>query len=118
MPSSSYSFLDVVVLREVRERFAAGDALVIVSSDLDEVIWANGPGAALLGYAGVEAALGASGGLNATARRQIAALRGFPEIGGDRPVMVRLAAGVSSHPHRLSASALSLPDGERAILLA
>ena len=55
MAQASYSFLDVAALDEVRERFAAGDALIILSGDLEEVIWANGPGAALFGHADVEA---------------------------------------------------------------
>ena len=59
MPSASYSFIDVVVLDEVRERFAAGDALAILSTDLDQVIWANGPGAALFGHDDIEAIIGA-----------------------------------------------------------
>ena len=41
MAQASYSFLDVAALDEVRERFAAGDALVILSNDLAEIIWAN-----------------------------------------------------------------------------
>ena len=59
MPAS-YSFLDVAALDDVRERFASGDALAILSADLEEVIWANGPGAALFGYADIEAIIGAS----------------------------------------------------------
>ena len=48
------------MLDGVRERFAAGDAIAILSADLDEVIWANGPGAALFGYADIEAVIGAA----------------------------------------------------------
>ena len=58
MVQPTYSFLDVTILDEVREGFAAGDALVVLSSDLDEVVWANGPGARLLGYPDIGAALG------------------------------------------------------------
>ena len=50
MPSE-YSFLDVAVLDAVRQRFAAGDAIAILSEDLEQVIWANGPGAAEIGRA-------------------------------------------------------------------
>ena len=57
MPSENYSFLDVAVLDEVRTRFAAGDALLILSADLVQVLWANGPGAAVLGHADIEAAI-------------------------------------------------------------
>ena len=46
MPSRDYSFLDIAVLDDVRSRFAAGDAVAVLSTDLDEVVWANGQGAA------------------------------------------------------------------------
>lgn len=118
MAQASYSFLDVAALDEVRERFAAGDALVMLSADLSEVIWANGPGAALFGQREVEAIFGAEAPLGAAARRQIAALRGFPAIGRDRPLLVRITLGISSEAQRFLASAVTLPDGEAAILLA
>ena len=118
MAQASYSFIDVAALTEVRERFAAGDALVILSGDLEEVIWANGPGAALFGHAEVEAILGVEAPLGAAAKRQIAATSGFPDIGRDRALMLRIATGVSSQALPLLASAVALPDGEQAILLA
>jgi len=117
MAQASYSFLDVAALDEVRARFAAGDALVILSGGLEEVIWANGPGAALFGHDDVEAALGAEALLGPAARRQIAALRGFPDIGRDRALLVRIARGASSRALQFLASAVTLPDGEKAILL-
>jgi PAS domain S-box-containing protein len=117
MPSS-YSFIDVAILDEVRERFAAGDALAILSGDLEQVIWANGPGAALFGHDDIEAIIGAPSRLGLPAKRQIMATRGFPEIGRDRQLMVRMTTGVNSHAVAFLASALTLPDGERAILLA
>ena len=77
MAQASYSFLDVAALDEVRERFAAGDALVILSGDLKEVIWANGPGAALFGHDDVDTALGAEAPLGAAAKRQISGDKRF-----------------------------------------
>ncbi|NGO54752.1 ATP-binding protein [Allomesorhizobium camelthorni] len=118
MPSEAYSFIDVVVLDEVRERFAAGDALAILSIDLEQVIWANGPGAALFGHDDIEAIIGEPSRLGLPARRQIMAIRGYPDIGRDRPLMVRMTTGVSSQAVAFIASALTLPDGEKAILLA
>ena len=118
MPSASYSFLDVAVLDDVRERFAAGDALVILSTDLEDVIWANGPGAALFGYADIEAIIGASARLGFATKRQISATRGFPAIGRDRAILVRMTTGMSSRAVAFLASAVKLPDGETAILLA
>ncbi|TIW85373.1 MAG: hypothetical protein E5V51_16375, partial [Mesorhizobium sp.] len=79
MPSE-YSFLDVAVLDAVRQRFAAGDAIAILSVDLEQVIWANGPGAAMFGYPDIEAIIGASARLPLVARRQIMATSGFPQI--------------------------------------
>jgi len=118
MPSEAYSFIDVVVLDEVRERFAAGDSLAILSTDLEQVIWANGPGAALFGHDDIEAIIGAPSRLGLPARRQIMAIRGYPDIGRDKPLMVRMTTGVSSQAVAFIASALTLPDGEKAILLA
>ncbi|MEI5681405.1 MULTISPECIES: PAS domain S-box protein [unclassified Mesorhizobium] len=118
MPSASYSFIDVAILDDVRQRFAAGDALAILTTDLDQVIWANGPGAALLGYPDIESIIGEPPLLGPTARRQIMATSCFPRIGRDRNLAVRLATGVSSRAVNFTASALTLPDGEDAILLA
>ncbi|MBZ9992673.1 PAS domain S-box protein [Mesorhizobium sp. BH1-1-4] len=117
MPSE-YSFLDVAVLDAVRQRFAAGDAIAILSVDLEQVIWANGPGAAMFGYPDIEAIIGASARLPLIARRQIMATSGFPQIGGDRSILVRLATGMTSRAVGFLASAVTLPDGDNAIMLA
>ncbi|RVA36928.1 PAS domain S-box protein [Mesorhizobium sp. M7D.F.Ca.US.004.03.1.1] len=117
MPSE-YSFLDVAVLDAVRQRFAAGDAIAILSADLEQVIWANGPGAAMFGYPDIEAIIGASAQLPLIARRQIMATSGFPEIGSDRAIMVRLATGLTSRAVSFLASAVTMPDAEKAIMLA
>ncbi|MEP4751708.1 MAG: hypothetical protein ABJZ74_03105, partial [Nitratireductor sp.] len=96
MASSDYSFIDIAVMDEVRSRFAAGDALAILSADIGEVIWANGPGAKLFGYPDIEAILGAETGLTVAQRRQIAATPGFPEIGRERLLALRLSSGSTS----------------------
>ncbi|MET3661674.1 PAS domain S-box protein [Aquamicrobium ahrensii] len=116
MSPETYSFLDVAVLDTVRRRFAAGDAMVILSADLDRVLWANGPGAALFGYGDVDAAIGAEARLPPVARRQIGATSGYPDIGVDRPLLVRLTAGISGETTALLASGLAMPDREKAIL--
>ena len=115
MPSVDYSFLDVAVLDAVRGRLAAGDAIVILSTDLSEIIWANGPGAALFGHADIEAIVGTESGLTFAARRQIMSTRGYPRIGRDRAIIVRLTQGFGSTS--FLASAISLPDGEDALML-
>ena len=82
------------------------------------MLWANGPGAALLGYDDIDAVIGAPARLGLAARRQIAATSGFPEIGHDRSIMVRLASGLTSNAVALMASSVRLPDGAPAIMLA
>ena len=118
MASVSYSFVDIAVLDQVRERFAAGDALLILTTALDTVIWGNGPGAALIGHRNIDEAIGAESGLSTTTRRQISAAPGFPRISGERGVATRLGRGVRSPIVNLSASTIVLPGGEAAILLA
>ncbi|MEJ6782109.1 PAS domain S-box protein [Aminobacter sp. Piv2-1] len=118
MPSAAYSFIDVAVVDGVRQRFAAGDAVVVLSVDLEQVLWANGPGATILGYDDVDAVIGAPARLGLAARRQIAATSGFPDIGRDRSIMVRVASGLSSRAVAFVASSVRLPDGEAGILLA
>jgi len=118
MASTSYSFLDIVVLDGVRERFAAGDALAVLSLDLDEILWVNGAGAAWLGFPDIEAAIGERPRLSATALRQIAAAPGFPNIGRDRTIALRMTSGLKSRIVTVQASAVTLPEGEEALLLA
>ncbi|WEX08810.1 PAS domain S-box protein [Chelativorans sp. AA-79] len=118
MASTSYSFLDMVVLDEVRERFALGDALAVLSPALDEILWANGAGAIWLGFADIEAAIGERPRLPPTALRQIAAAPGFPHVGRDRTIALRVANGLKSRMVMLQANTITLPRGEEALLLA
>ncbi|HTV71362.1 MAG TPA: PAS domain S-box protein [Rhizobiaceae bacterium] len=118
MASGSYSYIDIAALDAVRERFAVGDALAILSTDLTNVIWANGPGAAVFGHDDIISIVGAPSGLSLPARRQIIAAPGYPEIGRDQPILVRFASGLNGLAIQFLASTIKLPDGERAILLA
>ncbi|EJN05463.1 PAS domain-containing sensor histidine kinase [Phyllobacterium sp. YR531] len=117
MASGTYPFIDIAVLDEIREHFANGDALVVISPDLTHVIWANGQGAAMLGYATVDDILNAGEVLSVQAQRQLKALDGFPSIGHGRTVSLRAAFGLTSRILTFQASDLVLPRGEQAILL-
>jgi PAS domain S-box-containing protein len=111
------SFIDVAVREPMRSRFAAGDALILLDETLDTAIWANGAGAELLGHATVEAAIGAETDFSAAARRQIMATPGFPSIGENRTVIVRIGQA-PSRAVLFRASGVDLGDGTMAILLA
>lgn len=118
MTAATYSFIDIAVLGGVRERFARGEALVLLAPDLERVIWANGPGAALFGHRDIESAMDSTAGLSVQARRQIASLSGFPRIGAERAVSLRLPQGMASRITTFQAAQIRLPRGELAILLA
>ncbi|WP_265516551.1 PAS domain S-box protein [Nitratireductor luteus] len=118
MASASYAFLDIAVLDAIRERFAKGDALAVLSPDLDEVLWANGAGAALVGHDRIEAAIGAAPRLPAIALRQLQGASGIPEAGRERPVGLRMTSGLRSRVVNVLASSIILPRGERAVLIA
>jgi PAS domain S-box-containing protein len=117
MASGTYPFIDIAVLDEIREHFANGDALVVVSPDLANVIWANGQGASMLGYATVDDILNAGTVLSVQAQRQLKALDGFPSIGHGRSVSLRIAFGLTSRILTFQASDIILPRGEQAIVL-
>ncbi len=117
MASGTYPFIDIAVLDEIREHFANGDALVVISPDLARVIWANGQGASMLGYGAIDDILNSDDVLGIQARRQLMALDGFPAIGHGRTVSLRVAFGLSSRILTFQASDLALPRGEQAILL-
>ncbi len=117
MASGTYPFIDIAVLDEIREHFANGDALVVISPDLERVIWANGQGASMLGYGSIDDILNSDNVLGIQARRQLMTLDGFPAIGHGRTITLRVAFGLSSRILTFQASDLALPRGEQAILL-
>ncbi len=94
----------------VRQRLAAGDALCLLTPELDEVIWANAAGARLFGFDAPGDLIGLDPELGALAKRQIAA-------GQEGPVAVRLSSGVATQLAMLTAKRLTLPGGEAALRL-
>ncbi len=114
MTSRSQSLMDFVALDRVRERFARGDAMLILDAGLDRIAWANGGGAQLFGFSDTWAAKDAMAPFSTAARRQLKAARGFPDIARDSPVSLSAARGTLG----FLASAVVLPGGERGILLA
>jgi PAS domain S-box-containing protein len=45
-----YPFIDLAVHASIRDRFTDGDALAIVSTDFNTIIWTNGPAVKLFNY--------------------------------------------------------------------
>ncbi len=50
MSAVQYPFIDIAVHERVRDRFAAGEAIVLFSPDMKNPLWANGRGADLFGF--------------------------------------------------------------------
>lgn len=111
--SGSYPFIDIAALDAIREGFARGEAQVVLTHDLTEVLWVNGPGAALFGFDRVEEMIGGGLDLPVAARRQIAAATDD----APRAVSVRLGGGLRSGLTQLKVSRFALPDGVKALLL-
>jgi PAS domain S-box-containing protein len=118
MGSRTYSFLDVAALTAVGPRLAAGDALVVLDAALSTVLWANGAGARLFGATDPLSFIGADPALRGPVRRQIEATSGFPRIGQNRNLVLRLAGGLFARTTAFSASEIAMPDGEAALLFA
>ncbi|MFC4624513.1 PAS domain S-box protein [Daeguia caeni] len=110
--SGSYPFIDIVALDSVREGFARGNAQLVLTRDLNTVLWANGAGARLFGFDHVDAILANGIDLTVAARRQIELALSQPEQ-QRQPVSIRLGATLT----RISIRSITLNDGTSALLL-
>ncbi|WP_420959472.1 histidine kinase dimerization/phospho-acceptor domain-containing protein [Brucella sp. IR073] len=106
--AGTYPFIDIAVLEGVRERFVQGDALLVVSTDLKTVLWANRPGAAMFGFDRIDDILGSDPDFPVHVKRQIMAAH------GGRSASVRLASQLIA----LQVLDIALPDGTPARILA
>ncbi|KRB49764.1 PAS domain-containing sensor histidine kinase [Rhizobium sp. Root708] len=118
MPAVQYPFIDIAVHPRVRERFARGEALVLLSADLTRALWANGSGAALFGYSAVYDLLeqGISR-TDITFRQLEATARQLAAIGDSRNFMIRIAEGFQRVAVQAGVELLTLSSGEQAILV-
>ncbi|MGV3548512.1 ATP-binding protein [Rhizobium sp.] len=99
MPQVHYPFIDIAVHPAVRTHFAAGDAVVLFSRDMKDVLWANGEGARLFGHREIYDLIEAGPERAGVAFRQLAAAAAQLEMPGDkRGFVMRIAAGFKSTP--------------------
>lgn len=118
MQALHYPFIDLAVHAPVRDRFAKGDAVAVLSADLGEVLWVNGAAAQLFGFDNIYDALdeGLTGQI-ATRRQIESALSGLRRTGKPQAFMMRLSSGFSRSMTPASLEDITLPDGARALLL-
>jgi len=116
MSSVQYPFIDIAVHERVRERFAAGDGIVLFSSDMRMPLWANGRGAALFGFGSIYDLIDQGPNRADVAFRQVeATARQLAKVGDTRGLAVRVISGFQRVVLR-GACELVEVHGERAIL--
>jgi PAS domain S-box-containing protein len=97
MPQVHYPFIDVAVHPAIRQRFAAGDAVVLFSRDMDDVLWANGEGARLFGHPAIYDLIERGPERGGVAFRQLAAASAQLAVVGDqRRFIMRTTSGFKS----------------------
>ena len=120
MPSRQYPFIDIAVHDRIREGFAGGDAQVLLAQNLTELLWVNGAGAHLFGYANLYDFLeeGLASG-SATFRQIQSAARSAEHSGQSVPYRFAMRIGSGFRRPMLSASMerIELSGGEPAFLL-
>ncbi len=112
---TKYPYVDIAVLETIRRPFAAGDAMVIVSTDLTDVVWANGNGLELFGLGRLDEALDGEAALDDIQRRQISAI--LASIDGERMLHLRFVHGPQTVLLPVHVSVILLPDAVAAVLL-
>ena len=118
MPAHHYPFIDLAVHASVRDHFAKGDAVAVLSRDLGEVLWANGAAAQLFGFSNIYDVLDEGLGRQSSMRRQIeSAVSGLSRTGRPQNFMVRSASGFSRVMAPANLEEIVLPDGAQALLL-
>ncbi len=116
MSAVQYPFIDIAVHERVRERFAAGEAIVLFSPDMKAPLWANGRGADLFGFASIYDFLDQGPNRIDIAFRQTeAAARQLGAIGDIRNFTMRIASGFLRIPVQAVCELIQV-QGETAVL--
>ncbi|MBB4568656.1 ATP-binding protein [Rhizobium leucaenae] len=117
MPAIQYPFIDIAVHPRVRERFARGEAMVLFSTGLDRVLWANGAGANLFGYDIIYDFLDQGPKAGDVSFRQIeATARGLGAVGDQRTFLIRMASGFQRAVVNAAVEIIRVQAGEEAVL--
>ena len=120
MPTGQYPFIDIAVHDKVRHRFAAGDAVVVLSQSLHDVLWVNAAGAELFGHAGIYDFMDIGLDRDTASFRQIqAAARTLLDF-ADQPskgFVMRAGSGFRRPVLPATLERMRLADGNQALLL-
>ena len=118
MPAHHYPFIELAVHAAVRDHFAKGDAVAVLSRDLGDVLWANGAAAQLFGFSNIYDILDEGFGGQTATRRQIeSAVSGLGRTGKPQNFTMRASSGFSRSMASATLEEFTLPDGAPAFLL-
>ena len=113
MPAIQYPFIDIAVHPRVRERFARGEAMVLFSTGMDRVLWANGAGANLFGFDIIYDFLDQGPKAGDVSFRQIeATARGLGAVGEQLVVLILIASGFKSAVVKAAVEIIRVHAGE------
>lgn len=120
MPTGQYPFIDIAVHDQIRDRFAAGDAVIVLSLSLSDIVWVNTAGAHLFGHRGIYDFMDVGFDRDTASFRQIQTAAQALVDHADSPAKsFVMRAGSAFRRPILPATLerLALPDGNRALLL-
>jgi len=116
MSAVQYPFIDIAVHERVRDRFAAGEAIVLFSPDMKNPLWANGRGANLFGFASIYDFLDQGPNRIDIAFRQAeAASRQLRTLGDIQHFTIRVASGFQRIPVQAACELIKV-QGETTVL--
>ncbi len=119
MSSVQYPFIDIAVHERIRPHFAAGKALVLFSTDMSEVVWANGQGALLFGSRSIYDLIDQGPNRSdLTYRQALATARGLSAQGDQRTFVMRMTKGFERIAVTALCERIRLPNNGEGILLA
>ncbi len=94
MSEVQYPFIDIAVHPGIRDRFAAGQAIILFSLDMNRVLWTNGAGARLFGNGLIYDFLDQGPDRHDVSFRQLEATASqLSQTGDRRSLMIRIASG-------------------------
>ena len=118
MSTVQYPFVDIAVHPEVRVHFAAGRALVLFSRDMQDVLWANGRGAALFGATSIYDFLDQPvPSQDLTFRQASAAARQLMKPGDRRGFNIRITSGFQRVLVEATCQLITLADDTQSVML-
>ncbi len=117
MSAKLYPFIDIAVHERVREHFARGDAAVLFSADMLQVLWSNGEGASLFGLPSIYDFIDSGANTGDVSFRQMEATgRQLARVGDSRSFLMRIGSGFRRMPVHALVEMISVHPGETAIL--